>query len=202
MGQYYYPVALSADNQRVEGYVYSHDIKEKFKRDDGKVFMMGSGLKLMEHSWLKNGFVRAVERLLIPGGEWHHKAIVWAGDYAAPEEHTGENFHSMAGGSSDEGESISVKIIPKPLSQKESTAFRFIVNHTTKEFVDKTKIPDRDGWRIHPLPLLTAEGNGQGGGDFRGSDPKGLIGSWARCTISIEKQVPEGFKELKFNLTE
>jgi hypothetical protein len=59
---------------------------------------------------------------------------------------------------------------------------------------------------LHPLPLLTAEGNGRGGGDFRGDDPQNLVGSWARDLISVEAALtPEQlneYTELVFNLTE
>jgi hypothetical protein len=51
----------------------------------------------------------------------------------------------------------------------------------------------------HPLPLLTAEGNGRGGGDYRGESP--LIGSWARDVISVETEAPTDFEELLFDLS-
>ena len=69
-------------------------------------------------------------------------------------------------------------------------------------FVDKTKVPDNDGWAIHPLPLLTCEGNGRGGGDFYGRRGMKLVGSWARHRISVSNKVPKGYKEIKFNLIE
>ena len=60
-------------------------------------------------------------------------------------------------------------------------------------FVDKNKVPEIQGWdgtKIHPLPLLTSEGNGMGGGDFRGDDENEIVGSWARDVISVEKDSP------------
>jgi hypothetical protein len=60
-----------------------------------------------------------------------------------------------------------------------------------KQFVDKQKCSS-----IHPLPLLTAEGNGNGGGDYYGEN-KNMVGIWARDIISISDTVPEGFTELK-----
>lgn len=63
MGQYYKPVSLDRKQ-----WLYSHSYD--------------SGLKLMEHSWMRNDFVRAVVGLLIPGGSWHKTRIVWGGDYA------------------------------------------------------------------------------------------------------------------------
>jgi hypothetical protein len=78
---------------------------------------------------------------------------------------------------------------------------RFIINHSKKTFVDKHKgIKDNNGWAIHPLPLLTCEGNGRGGGDYRGESP--LIGSWARDVISVSDTKPKDFEELVFDLVE
>ena len=70
-------------------------------------------------------------------------------------------------------------------------------------YVDKNKVPkdaSNWGWKLHPLPLLTCEGNGRGGGDFHGSNE--LIGTWARDVISVAAKKPKGFKELIFDVTE
>ncbi|GIV43867.1 MAG: hypothetical protein KatS3mg035_0990 [Bacteroidia bacterium] len=188
MGQYYKPVCLSDNKKNVIGFIYSHDL--------------GEGLKLMEHSYIENKLMRCVEALLIPGGAWHKKPIVWAGDYAEPEEHTGENLYGMADGAQRDGEGVSIKFLPKPLSVAQSKLHRYIINHSKKEYVDKQDVPSYNGgWKIHPLSIMTAEGNGQGGGDFFGKDPKGLVGKWARDIISVEKSVPSGYKKILFNLT-
>ncbi|USC17059.1 hypothetical protein [Rhodococcus sp. 11-3] len=82
----------------------------------------------------------------------------------------------------------------------------FILNHDDMLYVDKRSVPDvawRDGLKIHPLPLLTCEGNGRGGGDyFAHDDVDHLIGSWARKRISVGSSVTDDFTEIKFNLTE
>jgi hypothetical protein len=86
---------------------------------------------------------------------------------------------------------------------KDMSEFRYIVNHDKKQFVDKTKVPDINGekdFKIHPLPLLTCEGNGSGGGDFHGEDKR--IGTWARDLISVEREKPADYKELIFDLVE
>ena len=96
------------------------------------------------------------------------------------------------------GDEIKVRPVKKSMSK-----FRYIVNHDKKQFVDKTKVPEIKDWegaRLHPLPLLTCEGNGRGGGDFRGEDKR--IGMWARDLISIEKEMPSDFEELIFDLAE
>lgn len=196
MGQYFKPILLSEDSQPL-AWVYSHDIKTKMECRDGSTYMAGHGLKLMEHSWLRNKFVQTIENLLVEGGAWYKKPLVWAGDYADEEETNelnpkGENLYRLAG---DE-----IKI--KPRKRNLPAKFRYIVNHTTKEFVDKFKYKDKNGWIIHPLPLLTCEGNGSGGGDFYGADENGLVGSWARHIISIDNHCPVEYTELIFDLVE
>jgi hypothetical protein len=43
---------------------------------------------------------------------------------------------------------------------------------------------------LHPLPLLTAEGNGRGGGDYDGPNMD-MVGTWARDVISMENEAPD-----------
>ena len=176
MGQYYFPVSMDKEES-----VYSWDY--------------ASGLKLMEHSWLLNDFVGAVESLLIKGGRWYKNKIVWAGDYADGE---------LAAEPDENGRHPNLYHLfhEKNIKPKATVVDEMIlVNHTKKEFVDKTKVPeDSDDWRIHPLPLLTCEGNGRGGGDYQGNS--NLVGSWARDVISLSATKPKGYKELDFNLVE
>ena len=198
MGQYFLPVSLTSDKQNVKSYVYSHHITSRWKAHDGRMVTTGQGLKLMEHSYLKNKMMLCVEALLIEGGEWHKTPIVWSGDYSDPVR--GELTYSDMCDSTDEGEHVSRELIPKPLTAKQAKEFQFIVNHTKKEFVDKKKVPSNDGWQIHPLSLLTSSGNGRGGGDFRGDND--FVGTWAADVISVEKEIPADFKEIVPNFKE
>jgi hypothetical protein len=87
-------------------------------------------------------------------------------------------------------------IVPQ---EKDTTTYRYIVNHSKKQFVDKMACKSgEEGIKYHPLPLLTCEGNGRGGGDYRGDSP--LIGAWARDVISVEEVAPLDFEELVFHL--
>jgi hypothetical protein len=193
MGQYFKPAILD-ENNKVQSWSYSHDYD--------------SGLKLMEHSWMKNPFVQAFEKQLSRGGDFYKSRVVWAGDYADEEpgvkvidegKEYDANIYALC---NDEN-----KINPKVTSTED---YPYIVNHTKKVFVDKNKVPDSDGWRIHPLPLLTAEGNSRGGGDYhtQNEDEVALVGSWARDVISIEKETPilttgtMDYKEIEFLLKE
>ena len=174
MGQCYYPIVLSAVGKIV--WMSAHRYR--------------SGLKLMEHSFLGNNFVSTFEFGLSPEGTYHKSRVVWAGDSADAEPEKKGNLY-------DECTEYN-EIRPH---EKNTDKYRFIVNHSKKLFVDKTSVPKCiDGFAIHPLPLLTAEGNGRGGGDFRGDDP--LVGSWARDVISVEETAPPDFEEIVFDLIE
>ena len=85
MGQYYSASILAKNKKTVEKFVSPYNY--------------GNGAKLMEHSYIGNNFVEAVEFLLIDTGKnknrWSGKRIVWAGDYANPEPMEGETLYSL-----------------------------------------------------------------------------------------------------------
>ena len=72
---------------------------------------------------------------------------------------------------------------------EDPTDARYIINETKKEFVDMWDIISLDAWTIHPLPLLTADGNGRGGGDYHGTD-LAYVGQWAGDVIRIADNLP------------
>lgn len=181
MGQYYKPVVLAKNKRTVLQWMYSHDFN--------------NGLKLMEHSWIGNNFVRAFSSLIYRTP----RIVVWGGDYAEPCNGRKTNTYERC----NDKNNISPSLIA---FEKDC---RYVINHTKNLFVDTTKVPritakwvgDSD-YRIHPLPLLTSEGNGSGGGDFFGDDPNHLVGSWARNLISVDDTAPADYTELVFNLIE
>jgi len=177
MGQYYKAAILKKNKMTVKSWMYTHDYD--------------NGLKLMEHSYIGNNFVDTFENQLISNPQ----RVVWGGDYADECKNRKSNIYDRC--------KDSIKIGPRDVKVDHET-YRFIVNHSKKLFVDKISVPEIAHWegtRIHPLPLLTCEGNGRGGGDFRG-DEKNIVGSWARDLISIEAELPKDYKQLKFNLKE
>lgn len=200
MGQYFKPINLDKKQ-----YVYSHDF--------------GNGLKLMEHSYIGNDFVKVVEALIAEGGAWHGDRIVWAGDYADPEKGKTQRYKDKYDGKMktrklnlfdliDSDVKAEMKI--QPCGGK---SYRYIINLDTKEFVDTRKVPLTDVWKdkagkewpiqIHPLSILTCEGNGRGGGDFHKENP--LVGKWARARVTASNLLPkahEGYKEIAFNIYE
>jgi len=171
MGQYYYAVILNSSGKIVawmEPSAYSE------------------GAKLMEHAYLNSVFVNTFESLLSPGGAYYRSRVVWAGDYADKENGQEKNLHELC----DETKFIRPDV-------ESATKYRFVVNHTKGQYIDKTKTGN-----LHPLPLMTVEGNGRGGGDIY--DAPSFVGSWARDVISVEQAIPdvENFEELMFDLGE
>jgi hypothetical protein len=180
MGQYFKPIILGEQPQEgqhetVVAWMYSH------KYDNG--------LKLMEHSYQGNNFVSTFEKELTRRGSHYKSRVVWAGDYADVEPgvkiiQEGEEYDANLYSLCDDDNEV------KP-ADGNTKDYPYILNHSKKLFVDKNKVPEIQDWKgakIHPLPLLTCEGNGLGGGDFRGEHV--LIGSWARDVISVEKDNP------------
>ena len=168
MGQYYFPIYLDADG-KIRAWMdpLSYD----------------NGMKLTEHCYKENSFVNTFEWGLVVGAPFYRARVVWAGDYAEPEPE-GENLHGMCG----EYTLIHPHVKgPGP---------RYILNHTKKLFVDKEKVPTKNGYTYHPLPILTADGNNGSGGDCAESS---LVGSWARDEISVE-DTPHDFEELLFDM--
>lgn len=183
MGQYYSPVSLDAKE-----WIYSHDYE--------------NGLKLMEHSWISNNFVSAVENLLSPKNSWHKTRIVWAGDYGDKKQYLDGFSHVEEYMEEDDEESKVIHNVHtyadkyfkkvKPENVTHDSSLRYLVNHSKNEYVDLTKCQVREmwerEWRVHPLPLLTASGNGRGGGDYHGNNLH-YVGTWAGDVISMERKV-------------
>lgn len=174
MGQYYIAAILSDSGSTIRAWLspYNH----------------GTLAKLLEHSYMNNKLLKSVEYLLSPLGYFHKSPLVWAGDYADPEpDPETEKLYSIAHNAPTK-EIMADDVL--------GDTYRFLVNHTKKLYVDKLRVePDQYGYTLHPLSILTAEGNGQGGGDYYGSNQE-LVGSWARNIISVEEEVPEGYEEL------
>jgi hypothetical protein len=181
MGQYYLAIILGnqpdmdEQEQEVIRYVLSP---------------FGCGSKLMEHSYLDNGFVFKFEQFIGKSGMFYKSRIVWAGDYADKESNDKNNLYKTA-------EQI-IKTIPHITFTENIIYYRYIVNHTKKQYVDKEHLSSE----IHPLPLLVCEGNKRGGGDYWGKNSD-LCGTWARDIISVETSKPsDKYSELVCNFSE
>ena len=189
MGQYY-KIIILADNMELI-----------------RIWMCPSsynnGVKLMEHSYINNNFMNAMEYLISPSGMFYKSRIIWAGDYANSveseqvNEDVGDlNLYSLA-------EQQYGKFMAPYLNEKfieNMDRYRYIINHTKKLYVDKKKCKNI----IHPLSLLVTDNcNGMGGGDYRGINEE-LCGTWTRDIISVEKTIDKliDYKELECNFEE
>jgi hypothetical protein len=198
MGQYYKVIILSDNNNIIRMWTTPT--------------AYNCGNKLMEHSYLNNNFMNAMEYLISPNGIFYMSRIIWAGDYANPEieqiEQVSEddiNLYHMA--EEQYGKYIVPYMDGKCIEKfiENMGRYRYIVNHTKKLYVDKQKCKkDYNGFIIHPLSLLVTDNcNGMGGGDYNGTDEH-LCGTWTRDIISVEKSIYKfiDYEELECNFEE
>lgn len=198
MGQYYKVILLAENTVPNSEPDTSPETSPEVIRLAISPYAYNQGAKLMEHSYMGNDLVNLVEYLVSKGGPFYKSRIVWAGDCADSEktgEDSGRNLYHIA------GDNANWLLFSLP-TDFDNTKLRYIVNHSTKEYVDKSKRnADRSGLIIHPLPLLVSEGNGCGGGDYRGRNDD-MCGQWARDYISMETDVPHGFTEMVTDFAE
>lgn len=156
--------------------------------------------KLTESSFFGNNYVKAVcEYLAEPA------RVAWIGDYATVED--GMAYHANI---ADE-ELLPLLAGNAPLLDvlKDTKERRYLVNHTKGQYIDLVKyqeqykelIPQYEDLITHPLPLLTACGNGQGGGDYWGMN-QDAVGTWAFDTIQTTDSFPEGKEEIEILFVE
>jgi hypothetical protein len=192
VGQYYTPIILD-DAGKIMAHFSSHEY--------------GNGLKLMECAWLDNAYVAVVEAMLVLDGA---RRVVWAGDYADPEPGTEDTLFGMctAAPVRFNCETLNSADYMKPVEpnaelpvEVTTASHPFIVNVDKEQYIDKNRVPrvayywtQGQKLAIHPLPLLTCEGNGRGGGDYGGAWTH--VGKWARDHIYVSATVPEGCREI------
>lgn len=181
MGQYFKACFITAKKDKVKEYFDSWDTN--------------NGSKLMEHSYVGNHFVMNVTYKMINSP----KRLVWAGDYA--DEVVGDNNYYMLCDNANKVETL----YEMEMMKRALDANTIYINHDKKEWFDlkKQTIPDMRGWDgvAHPLPILTADGNGRGGGDYCGARME-LVGTWKGNLIEISDTIPDNYKEIEPWFTE
>lgn len=155
MGQYYHPIIVTT--------------KEKMEFNP---HLYGEGLKITEHSSFSTPMVGLVMQY-IHDRKKDSPRLVWMGDY-------GEVMRFGNGKSWQEARWTSNP--PEVPDIKKIEPYRYIINLDKDEFADLVKCRERGD--THPLPILTANGNGKGGGDYSGTHME-LVGSWAGDHISV-----------------
>jgi len=151
-----------------------------------------NGAKLLEHSYIKNDFLGVVTTLLKK--EWKGDRVIWLGDYFEKDENPDIPLDNEAVEKYDE-------LTPKAIVVQKG----FLNNLTKKISIDLSKVKatydiEEDGYVMHPLAILTACGNGRGGGDL--NDEKHyltkLAGTWAGDNLSVTDK-PQFKTSLFFN---
>jgi hypothetical protein len=140
--------------------------------------------KLIEHSAFGSTITTAAMHLL--AGAWSNNRIVWAGDYADDE----ACYRNLNIDSGDNLYSRTTRHLKR--IKRSQNVPRYLINHDRCECIDLFAIvhhPER--LTLHPLPLLTADGNGRGGGDYRGNDHR--IGLWARDRLAASNRRPDKY---------
>lgn len=187
MGQYYKAVLIDEN-----GVMKTFDPRAYKTKDEP----YGMGLKLMEHAWLPNPFVNAVLRDITHTP----MRLGWVGDYAK-DATSSKEIHALY----DEAYSESRKdyslagVVPIQLDHKHLDWF--FVNKTKGLYLDIRAYFQRsvesDGlYCAHPAPLLTAVGNGMGGGDYHGINTE-EVGIWAFDEVFLTKIRPDSSKYIE-----
>lgn len=172
-----------------------------------------SGAKLMEHSWIGNEFVNAVMYLI---GEYPRQ-IAWVGDYSDDVGCPDDVYDFCWHDATEDGEPAHL-VKPEPprnyLWDGEHNDFirngtvGYFINHTKREYVDlnkyiaNNKSTDPDwGGLVHPLPLLTSIGNGQGGGDYHSGRAFEHVGEWFMDEIEYTTHFkPHGCRDITMDV--
>jgi hypothetical protein len=205
MGQYYRGVVLGKTTKRTKKII----VRQAFC-----CYAHNNGAKLMEHSYVGNYYVKEYENSLAT--TFYGYPFVWVGDYADEKfdvdvyteandfiNKVADKIAKYQGYKKIIDNHYDTKYINKDGERKSITEFydksqydnlptyEYIINFTKRLFI---KIPkqDKNVYTVHPLPLLCADGNGRGGGDYVGTNMD-LIGSWAYDRIGVSNVLPKGF---------
>ena len=209
MGQYYNPTCIPKRE-----YVYSHDYDNGLKLMEHSyinnnfveiVMAMLFEAKLSKEYRVKltDGRYGISEMI----GSWAGLPFVWAGDYADPEIKK-STMHSarVIEENGLTGDNVYRNIYDLASKEKKAdfnlrgfTVGQYFLFHiynldkqeyvVMKDYLINANI--NYGFIVHPLPLLTADGNGRGGGDFRGDSTD--VGRWKKDRIVVSERKPADF---------
>ena len=177
MGQYYKCIVLKKDWKETQ----------KPIRAALSPYDFDNGAKLTEHSYVRNNYVSAFMHLVHElDKDRSGLPCVWCGDYADTFSTEGlplfeklnEDTQTMETVGGFQGWELAVEWMDKGEEESDEYKevlnliedynmhnYRYIINHTKKEYV---KVPayEKDKWIIHPLPILLADGYGRGLRDY------------------------------------
>lgn len=149
--------------------------------------------KLMEDAWWKDRYVASITEMLYK----NTSRVAWVGDFI--------DASDFPTGCKHLSNTYALNVKSKDIDGDELYLDgKCLVNHTKKVYLncDDYKLRSNNcGCVIHPLPLLTAIGNGLGGGDYYGINTDD-VGTWAWNEISVENKPPVGYTEVKYTFLE
>lgn len=173
----------------------------------GKVSLYDVGYcKMTEQCWQNNVTLGRVAAMLLK----EPARVAWIGDHseglpAAMRKPDGKHVaYNIAWGESA-WEPKRLKTEPLDLHGL------FLASHDKREYMDCGSVidssldaelysrylhVDESAFHYHPLPLITAVGNGLGLCDYRGKSMD-AVGRWAWDLISVERTPPQGYWEIR-----
>ena len=166
-------------------------------------------LKLTEHSYVGNGYCNDILTLL--SNKWKGDRVIHVGDYADMNDETttqevakkiitSNNLKTSIYNWGDTFDNLIVE---------SNNKIRYVYNHSKKEYIDLYNQPiqwcDYDNNKIYfskfnSFALLTACGNGLGGGDYTTVNFKS-VGSWAGDKFESSVSFVNDYKTYKENKT-
>lgn len=165
MGQYYMPVIKRGKKLRR---VYSHEFD--------------NGLKLTEHSYIDNNFVNIVANNLVE----NPAQLYWCGDYAEVGDFISESMFNRIYGYAWDRKKNNGTTLEDTKEEFDWNKDWYYINLTKKKYI---KVPKPGMWVYSPISLLTAIGNGRGGGDYQGDNK--MIGAWAGHKVYLSETKPD-----------
>ena len=206
MGQYYRGAVLGITANKRKKFI----VKQAFCP-----YAYDNGAKLMEHSYVGNYYVKMYEHAL--ANDFDGNPFVWVGDYADCHFNEDDGYTNACKFIDKRTRKEAIKrgyrvetidgydvfydgftkkhvydIVSVSIPYEELPTYKYIINYTKKQFV---RIPkdEENKLVIHPLPLLCADGNGRGGGDYSGTNMD-AIGMWAYDRIGVSNEIPNHIK--------
>lgn len=164
MGQYYMPVIKRRNKLRR---VYSHDFS--------------NGLKLTEHSYVENEFVNVVANEIVD----NPAQLYWLGDYARESDFKSSAIFKRIYDYAWNRTKNSRTTVENPNIYFDWDKDWYYINETKKQYL---LMPKGGYWVFTPVSLLTAIGNGRGGGDYRGDNS--MVGYWAGDKVYLSLKKP------------
>lgn len=201
MGQYFR--CVTEDEFGVKKYSTKYYINGK---SEAYVYDTYVGRRWMEHIYIGDIYTDFISHSL-----YHHPMrVTWVGDYAVdlPYEHIKDlnpDFPIVKGAYNTflkevlEGDDdIGLETEKGEFDYKG----KYLINYSKKEYLSFDKYIqqlnenyDVQCWFIYPVSLLTAIGNDLGDGSYSGRGALEVVGTWTYDLLSIEDEVPKGYKE-------